>query len=543
MFHCYKKDKEYNKAEKLYHDIMKGRDPTENEDILDLNHSYAALLAEQKKFKDAEPISMIVWEKRKEDPGPLSEVSKESHRQLCSILCAVGKHKDAEKMHTIMYNSEPTNAWALENGDEACQRLIEQGEIGKAKSMQDEVWNKRLNQNGPRDGLAIRSGLRLIGFLELLIATIEKQDGSETVRRRNISQKQTLEFDIEVVLRSIWDARPQTELTSDILNAGHMLGDFVFRQDDRFDRFADAEAIFTPVWEGKKRQLGDGHPSTMSTGIMLGKTLCRQGQQETYRRAVYILPDLWRTMNGHPEAIPTGEDLALAYHTISDWLNAEKIYRWIVDQKIRTHCPTQEIDDARWLLAQTLYKQATNKHREAQMILGALYHKWNESSRDSCKTLECGYMLAQLLSTQPERAEETRKVAYDVFNGRRLSLEKGAAYVDSGYLYGSLLIKDGKLEDAESILRSVWEDEAVVTEDQKVRLECGHLIGQTLFVRHKYSEAKKILEAVMEAQETASAGIHERLETRRLHAEAVKKLKKAKEKRKRTSGWLVIKKR
>ena len=543
MFHCYKKDKEYNKAEKLYHDIMKGRDPTETEDILGLNHSFAALLAEQKKFKDAEPISMIVWEKRKEDPGPLSEVSKESHRQLCSILCAVGKYKEAEKMHTIMYDSRPTDAWALENGDEVCQRLIEQGEIGKAKSMQDEVWKKRLNQNGPRDGLAIKSGLRLIGFLERLIATFENQDGSEAERRRNISQKHTLECEIEVVLRSIWDARPQIELTSDILNAGHMLGVFVFRQEDRFDRFADAEAIFTPVWEGKKQQLGDGHPSTMSTGIMLGKALCCQGAQETYRRAVDILPDLWRTMNGHPEAIPTGEDLALAYRSTSDWLNAEKMYIWIVDQKRRSRCPTQEIEDARWLLAQTLYKQATNKHREAQMTLGELYRQWTVSSRDSCKTLECGYMLAQLLSTQPERAEEARKVAYDVFNGRRLSLEKGAAYVDSGYLYGSLLIKEGKLEDAEDILRSVWEDEAVVTEDQKVRLKCGHLIGQTLFQRHKYSEAKKILEAVTEAQETASAGIHEKSETRKLLAEAVKKLKKAKEKRKRTGSWLVVKKR
>ena len=326
---------------------MKGRDPTESEDILNLNHSFAALLVEQKRFQDAEPISMVVWEKRKEDPGPLSEVSKESHRQLCSILCNVGKYKDAEKRHAIMYDSRPTDAWALENGDEVCQRLIEQGEIGKAKLVQDEVWEKRLNQNGPRDGLAIKSGLRLIGLLEQLIATIDKQDGSEAERRRNVSQKHTLECETEVVLRRIWDARPQTELTSDILNAGHMLGDFVFRQEDRLDRFADAEAIFTPVWEGKKRQLGDGHASTVSTGSMLGKTLCRQGEPETYRRAVDILPDIWRTMvngnpvNGNSEAISVGEDLALAYHSMSDWLNAERVCRWIVHQKkFYTRCPT-----------------------------------------------------------------------------------------------------------------------------------------------------------------------------------------------------------
>ena len=203
----------------------------------------------------------------------------------------------------------------------------------------------------------------------------------------------------------------------------------------------------------------------------------------------------------------------------------------------------REIEDARWLLAQTLYKQARNKHREAQMMLDELYQQWNASSQDSCKTLECGYMLARLLSTQPERAEETLKVALDVFNGRSASLEKGAAYVDSGYLYGSLLEKDGKLEEAEHILRSVWEDEAVFIEDQKVRWRCGRLIGKILMKGRKHSEAKKILEAVLEAQEAASAGISEKSETRRLHAEAVKQLKKEKERRKRNSGWWTVTRR
>ena len=543
LFHCHKKDKDYNEAEKLYRDIMKGRDPTENEDILNLNHSFAALLVEQKKFQDAEPISMVVWKKREGDSGPLSEVSKESHRQLCSILRAVGKHKDAEKMHTIMYERRPTDAWALENGDEVCQRLIEQGNIRRAKLIQDEVWRMRLNQNGPRDDLTIKSGLHLIVFLRQVIATIDNHNDREHVRRRNTSQKHTLECDIEVVLREIWDARPQTELTSDILNAGHMLGDFVFRQEDRPDRFADAEAIFTPVWEGKKRKFGDGHPSTMSTGSILAKTLCRQGEQETYHRAVHILRKIWQTMsrNGDPEAISTGEDLAQAYFSISKWPAAEQVYRWIWEHKTQNGFSTRDIEDARWFLSQTLYKQGTNKHSEAHKIFGELYQQWYASSPDSCKTLDCGYMLAQLLSTQAEKAEEARKVALDVFNGRHASLDKGAAYVDSGYLYGSLLEKDGKLEEAESILRSVWEDETVVTEDQKVRWRCGHLTGQILIKKRKHSEAKKILEAVVEAQKAGSAGILEVTETRRLLEEAVNKQKKGKEKGKRNSGrWAVI---
>ena len=515
---------------------MKGRDPTENEDILNLNHSFAALLVEQKKFQDAESISMIVWEKRKEDPGPLSEVSKESHRQLCSILCAVGKYKEAQKMHSTMYDSEPADAWTLENGDDLCQRLIEQGNIKKAKEVQDEVWGKRLVQNGPRDGLTIKSGLRLIGFLRQLIDTPDNEDGREHERRLNTREKQALDSKIEVVLRRIWDARPQTELTSDTLTAGHMLGDFIFRQEDRPDRFADAEAIFTPVWEGKKRQFGDRHTSTMSTGSILAKTLCRQGDQETYHRAVHILRELWHTMirNGDPEAVSVGDDLAQAHFSISEWLNAEQVYGWILQHKMQNHFPTRDIEDARWFLGQTLYKQGSNKQSEAHKIFNELYQQWYTSSPNSCRTLDCGYLLAQLLSTQPEKAEEARKVALDVFNGRRASLEKGADYVNSGYLYSSLLEKAGKLKDAEGILRSLWENEAVLIEDQKVRWACGHLIGQILIKRRKHSEAKKILEEVVQAQEAGFAGILEVTETRGLIKEAVNKLKK--EKGRRYSG-------
>ena len=542
LFHFLRGSGNYTAAEKLYRDIMERRDPTESEDILELKHSFAAMLVDQGKFQDAEPISVVVWEKRKEGPGSLSEASKESHRQLCSILCAVGKYKEAEKMHTTMYESGPTDAWTLENGDEACQRLMEQGNITMAELMQDKVWNKRLIQNGPRDGLTIKSGLRLIGFLRQIIATIDNEGGPKHEREWNTSRKRTLEFKIIVILRKIWDARQQTELTSDVLNAGHMLGDFVFRQEDELDRLADAEAILTPVWEGKKHKFGQHDPSTMSTGGILAKTLCRQEEQETYHRAIHILRNMWQTMtrSGDPMAISTGDDLAQAYFSIRDWPNAEQVFRWIFQCKTRDGFPIKDIEDARWFLSQTLYKQGTNKHREAQMIFDQLYQQWYANSPDSSKTLDCGYMLAQLLSTQPETAEEARKVALDVFNGRRASLEKGAAYLDSGYLYGSLLERDGKLEDAESILRSLWEDEAVMTEDQKVRWRCGYLTGQILIKRRKHSEAKKILEAVLGAQQAGSAGFDELRETGKLLEEAVNKPKKEKEKRKRNSFRLSV---
>lgn len=113
------KSKNYGDAEKLYHETVIDRDPSKTEDteMLDLEHSFADMLMEQKKFLEAEPISRAVWERSKQCSGPPSDLSKKSHRQLCSILCALGKHREAETMHMRVYQGGEMNAWVLENGD------------------------------------------------------------------------------------------------------------------------------------------------------------------------------------------------------------------------------------------------------------------------------------------------------------------------------------------------------------------------------------------------------------------------------------------
>ncbi|CAD6576415.1 MAG: hypothetical protein ASARMPREDX12_007875 [Alectoria sarmentosa] len=536
LFDTLKEAKKYDAAEKVYHETTTGRKPTQSGDtaILAVKYSFAAMLIEQKKFQEAEPISRAVWEERKQSPDPPSEVSMESHRQLCSVLCALGRHKDAENMHTRAYQREPMDAWALENGDEVCQRRREQGEIKRAKDMQDEVWKERQKQQGPRDALTIRSGLRLIGFLEDLVATID-QGGTDVERRLNHSHKQAFECEIEVILRRLWDTRLYPEPTTDILNAGHKLGIVLFLQ----NKFSDAEAIFISVWEGKKQRLGERDVSTMSTGSMLGKALYRQENQEAHLRAVDILQGIWRVRqtvmkNGDAEAISSVADLAQAYHSLGDWPNAEHAYRWIVHQKKqKPDCPKREIDDALWNLGQTLDKQGMGKGREAEMVLSGLYQQWNASSPNSNQTLQCGQMLAQSLSTQNGKINEALNVALGVFN-RRASAEKGAAYLDSGRLYGSLLLKVESFAEAERILETVWEHQVEGDEEQRLRLTCGQFYGQALAKRHKYSDSKRILEAVAEAQGAVSAGDLEIAETRRL-LEDTNRLKKERERGKRNS--------
>ncbi len=538
-FHSLRRAKDYSKARELYKEIVNSIDSARSEEevILDLKYSFAAILIEQKKFEEAEPISKEVWEKMKKCPGSLPDVAKESHRQLCSVLCSVGKTKDAEYMHRSMYQRETRDPWALENGDEVCQRLREQGEIKKAKEMQDEVWKERQKQNSPRHELTIRSGLRLNGFLEELVATIDNQGGTDAERRLIISHKQAFECEIEVTLRKIWDTRHHPEPSTNILNAGHKLGVILFHQ----NKFSDAEAILMPVWESKKRYLGDNDVSTTSTGSMLGKTFCRQDKPETYRNAVDVLQGMWQvwTKNEDAEAISSGEDLAHAYFSLEDWPSAERVYRWIAHEKVQKRIyPRREIDEAHWNLGQTLYRQGLGKNREAEVFLRGLYQQWNASPPSLDQTLQCGYMLAQSLSAQ-KKSNEAREVARDVFNRRCASVERDVAYLDSACLYGSLLLEANLSEEAERMLKSVWEDRAEGTEEKRAWLKCGHLYGQALSKRIKYQDAKRILEAVAEAQGAVSTDIQDSAETRRL-LEDVHRMMKEKKERKRRSQRSVM---
>lgn len=529
LFHSLKECKKYDDAEKLYSETVAGREPikSENTVILDLRHSFAEVLIEQKRFQEAEPISRAVWEKMEQSQDPPSELLKKSHRQLCSVLCAVKKHKDAEKMHMQIYQRETMDAWALENGDEVCQRRKEQGEIKRAKEMQDEVWKERLKRHGPEDCLTIRSGLRLIEFLDELVAISDRQGGTDAERRFSIIHKQAFECEIEMILREIWSTRLQPELNTEKLDAGHKLGKIVSLRDSKG---SDAAAIFEPVWEGRRQRIGDSNATTMTTGSMLGKALYLQGTQESYLKAVNVFHSVWvsrqTVMNGEAEAMLSGEDLAQAYRSLERWEDAEHVYTWMLQQKERKggYMPAA-IDDTRWNLGQSLFKQKKAKERKAALVLGDLYRRWSATFPDANLTLECGQMLAQTVSTQEGRVEDALKFAREVYNRRATLPMKGVAYLDSGHLYGSLLLQVEHFAEAERTLKSIWESQAKGAEERKIRLKCGYLYGQALAKRQRYFDARKILDAVATGQE--AAGVPEIGETRQL-LEKVSRLGKGK---------------
>lgn len=544
LFQCLKDLKKYREAEYLYHEISKkydvggeiqdvtemGREPNRNEvtKILDLKHTLAEMLIEQERFEEAEPISKAVWERRKVCPGAPSEDFKKSHRQLSLVLRALRKLNDAERMHNDIYQKGPKDDkddWALENGDEVCRRLTEQGEFEKAKHLQEEVWEIRLKKRSSRN-LTIQSGLRLIEILEELIKPVHHVGGSDAEQRLDSSTRQALKDKLEVTLGKIWHMQQQPEPNVNILDVGHKLGDLLFQD----EKFLEAERILASVWESKERLLGAADESTMSSGSILGSTICRQGKQEHYSRAVEILQPIWLvrqigTGKCDAGAISIFKDLAQAHCSLGNLRDGECVYRWIWQKKRQDGYKTLEIDEARWDLSVSLYKQGKDKEPEVS-VLEDLYQRWRPDAHNPDERLECGQMLAQLLSTQDKNISKALEIAQDVFERREDSGKRGVDYLESAQLYGSLLLKVERPEDAGSVLRLAWACQPGNLEEQKLRLKCGHLYGQALAGRNKYTSAKRILEVVAADQKgTLYAGSSELSETRRFLEEVIRQEK------------------
>lgn len=545
LFHCHKDAKNYEEAELFYRMIVTDKGPEETEDsaVLGLKYSFAGMLIAQKKNEQAELISRAVWEKRK--AAPESEEAKRSHRQLCSILGSLKKYSEAENMHRIMYHKEPKDSWALENGDAVCRTMAEQGQFDQAQLMQDTVWKTRQTHDGQRHDLTIRSGLQKIALLEMLVESIKSPGVSDTEKRLSSHRKQGFKCAIEVMLWSIWNTRLHPEPILGILDAGHKLGSILLCQ----DKFADAEAVFLEVWEGRKCQFGDKDVNAMATGSKLGKALLYQQKREAATRAVTICDGIWHARQsvlkkGDIDTISSGDDLAQAYFFLEDWPQAESTYRWLVDQKVRKFDWTaRETIDARWNLGQSLFNQAGNKDREAEKHFHAVYQWWNESSPNAKVTLKCGQMLAELLQPQRDKANDALHVSRAVFERREASMERDVDYLDSGRLYGWLLLEGDNFLDAEKILKPLWEHQARGPEEEKMRLKCGHLYGQVLSKLQKWSEAKEVLELVAreEGPNNPNGGqeIDETSQLLRVVSDRCKEMEKEKEKkeRRRRSRW------
>ena len=519
LFQTYAKAKQYNEAEEIYYDILdRHTEAIPFEMVLEMKYSYAEQLHEQgdlKKAAKAKEIAEDVWKTRKmldsisETPGAMSEKTRKSHRQICSIYTSLHEFDAAEHAQRSVYEGPSKDAWTLENGDALCSTLKELKKYEAAARLQLSVFEerRRLNNHGPWDEYTIQSALSRIDLLECasedLSNTLSEHTGHEREKEHIRDRKKVLENDTFVMLQHVWKIATPSEARPQILEVGHKLGSRLV--DER--EYADAEIILNAVWEARTALFSEANQSTMSTGRMLADALKLQESPQHYQRAVGLyrrILDRARPMFGEDDDWVISVGVALAETLFLDRQyagpdGAEAICRWVLEQKEKKLGHTDpQLYDARYLLGKAVHAQGCERYPELVPILQEVYERWNGNLPKPSSTVECGRMLVKayeeyegLAALDPIRA---------LFNGRTPVLEKDMLYLESGHLLGKLLINQRNWEGAREVLHSLWDYQADLLEEKRIRLSCGQLYCQSLLRSDRYSLAKKVLRSVELAQ-------------------------------------------
>ena len=512
LFESWKSAGEFNKAEKYYRDLL-AHDLIEDTGaeivtMLDLKQSYVDMLIKQGgRFEEAVGLAEEVWGKRNAaDPvfGPVSDLSKESHRHLCSIYAALKRLDEVERMHKSAYDwyKGRDDAWALENGDECCKQLAEQLKFEEALVMQANVWKEREKTaiDGPSRLNTIKSGKSRISLLEKFIVSLADQDESVSQKNLRRSEKELCEQKIDQVLQSIWATAGSPETEIEILDVGHELGARLLRG----NRFSEAEIVFDQVWQRRKRATNETDLQAMETGIMLATALRLQKSTNKNRRAVFMYRQVWNTYKivlgqGNDETIAIGKDLAATLDLLgqySDDGGAEGVYGWILEQiELKSQQHTSATIAARFDLGQAMYRQGQARYDKATELLQTVYDQWYKTPQHPADFRGCGRMLLEMYKHQ--KAVEPLKA---LFEGEKRLETEDMLYMESGYAYCNILVEQENYEPAREPLRLLWEDRAAVAEENEYRLWCGLLYGRILLKLREYDPAKVILQAVLDAQ-------------------------------------------
>ena len=295
---------------------------------------------------------------------------------------------------------------------------------------------------------------------------------------------------------------------------GHKLGSRFIAQ----KKYAEAEAVLDEVWAGKKANFEEASAWTMATGRLLANALKFSESAEKHQRAAVIYEKIWsdrKSVSGESDerTVSVGADLAETYCLLGQLTEAERVYRWVMEQRVKKlGRRNSKALDARHNLGRIMYTQGRQRYGEARKMLRDVYDAWYRKAPNDDQTLQCGLMLVETLAEQA--AIEPMR---EVFDGRARLPEKGRLYLESGHLLGRFLLQQHEYREAQEILRPLWEYQPELPEEKQVRLKCGHLYGRSLFEENDCTRAKAILESVRDAQdETFGTGSSEAIDISRL---------------------------
>ena len=387
LFETLKNSGKFEEAEEEFRSIVGAPYQDGNsEAMLDLKYSFAEMQIERRMFEEAEEIAQSVLEQRSSYLDPLSDRVKASHRQVCSVRCHQKKFGDARRMHLAVYHRQPQDSWSLENGDEFCRVLREQGKhegteldnLKQALAQQDEILRLRQQSDGPRASETLKSGLQRASIIEALITAVGSQNSRNVQKERDNIYIQYLKVELKEGLSGIWNDRISLETNKNMLSVGHQLGALLYDE----GIYQEAEAVLTDVWEGKKCISEETSDEAIATGSKLAFALHKQRIWEKNERAAIIWTSLWKTRKTtlgetHKKTQEIANNLRIVYNAISDFVRAEEICRWFL---AITNTYTSNEDSAaaiwRYRLADALFEQGEAEYPEARKLYLHTYQIW-----------------------------------------------------------------------------------------------------------------------------------------------------------------------
>ena len=521
LFEAYGQPEQYDEAEKTYYDILNNHKETIRiETILKMKYSYAEQLHKHggpEKAATAKEIAEDVWKRRierdsvTENTKAISEETKQSHRQICSIYTSLQDFDAAEYVQRLAYQGVPQGVprddWMLENGDALVITLKKRKKYEEAARLRLDIWKERWQpaKQGLWDSRTVRSALMCISFLKKIVEDLSKtlseygssEEEQDDVRHRmRCHEREILKMLQEVWRNTIPESRPE------ILEVGHELGSRLVAAEN----YSDAEGILTDVWEARTALSPEANQLSMSTGRILVDVIRLQESPQRYERAASLyrrILDKAKLMFGEDNdwVISVGITLAETLFVAGKFAGpdgAEGICQWVLEQKEKKLDPADpQVDDARYNLGKAVHAQES--YARLPEILEDVYDRWNNSLPKSSATIECGRMLLKAYERYEGRAALDPIQA--LFDGRGRVSEKDMLYLESGHSLGKryLNLPNSRLlnlKKARDVLSLMWNYQANLLEEKRIRLRSGQLYGQSLFELHQYSLAKKILEDV-----------------------------------------------
>lgn len=216
-------------------------------------------------------------------------------------------------------------------------------------------------------------------------------------------------------------------------------------------------------------KVDDSSCKTLACSQRLGEIYYKQEDYTKAREIFEQLRDKEKKSRGDddPKSLECGHHLAEIYFIQEEFAKAEIIFDRIWDErKMRLGDNNLETLASGHQLAKSIYAQVDGNEEKFFQGMGLLKSLW-----------------------------EARKPELKAMSPNAVTSSSCLAAVETGYMYGSLLVKCGKLPEAEEVLKPLWElkvDPAV----EASQLYVGHSWSLCLTKQSHDSNAREVLEEV-----------------------------------------------